>query len=1392
MQISNRKVSYMANLAQPQTVINYISERKKICVNSHNQPSQLLIQTDYYLNETYNFQVINAINQIVQFDNETTYQIYGSYIDAKNQIHILFYTPNYVIRNNILSFTINTFTSEYLAYVKTNKTQINISIVAKKGNNSYMVLRDIALANPRAYLEGQAPTDIVYQNVFIANVPVSGSFGAGNNINLAQDPEGQETASFAFGEDLTTNNDNQFIIGYNNEPDATKAFIVANSGNIFTVDYEGNVEAGDLNVGAISATSITVSGEDLNQVIDDKVEYLSTSIDDKLSATEDWVSNTFETKESATQTFNELEQDISDISAFVSGLPTDIAFKADQVDLDEANQNINTVSGQVEYLSGAIDQHTSDIGDLNTAVGSKANQTDLEALSTTVESLSTSIGDVDSKVDSLSTLVVGDYATKTELGAVVDAIPSDADISGIASAVTESYGYITSADVPVYTGVSPISVDPSTYQISLEGEVGETYYAGTGIALDEETNTFSLTGTVLSGGNNIKIENNIVSITGDIGGTYTAGTGIGIDGNEISLTASVSDINGYDTLALKSELIDSEDVSGIVEDMSGAIINGLASISDIPTSAETYEAISGDIEAQITGKNYITSDALNGLASDEDLQYVSGVVSAQAEDITALKEVSGAVDYETVFDMLSSGDTDTLTITKDDQNEKIVFTAAGGGGGGDKTYHGTADGGIAVDNVNDTITISANFLSANALEGYATQVWVGEQGYLTEVPDTYALKTDVDTASGAAVEAATGWVDSQSYLTEVPNTVSAAAVDVATGWVNDQNYLTEVPNTYALKEDIPTNDAITGLAKDYVDTLNIATTYATKDELSSKANTADVYSKTVADQTFATKTDISDFATSANVSAIVTGYNYITSADIPVVSSYVASTNIAIEPAETPNTFNVAMTANIPTTVAELTDASDYALVENLPTSYISSSDVSGIVEDMSGAIINGLATESFVTTQGYITNADLVDYAQLSDLPSDYTTSGQVSSIVEGYNYINNINVIQQDTEFDENTQKLFFNEGFSLAQSEDYVRIDIDTNSIATQDDLSTKTTSAQVSSIIEGYGYITGIANNALLSDIPVSISAITLSAYNASTMQTEATQTSTLALASTDFVTWNDEIYINETKFDIPTDSEISGIASAVTQNYITVSGLATQEWVTEQGYSTSNLTAVSQLTNDVGFITGYEAGTGIAINNGVISATGGGGGGTTYTAGDYISLANDSIAVTGLPSQIEYISGVVSNLPTTDTTYQAGYGLALSTDNTFVLTAETGGGSADPTNQQTISTGFTYSSGLQVANNSYTPVDNVITLSAFTVPADSLDEGKLATFEEWVYTNSAVTGIALDASISANFIGDLPTSVTSGRYYVFVRRVYNTGTSIKQYMSFAYDFEIPSN
>lgn len=1224
----------MANIAEPQVVINYISQLKKITVNRNNQPSQLIIQTDYNLNETYNFQVINKINQIVELDSNTTYQIYGTYIDAKKQVHILFYTLGVTPRDNMLSFLVNTYTSEYLNYVKSNRTPIDISIVAKQNvggsTRSYMVLRDTALANPRGYIEGQAPTDIVYQNVFNVDVPVSGVFGAGNNLNLAQDLEGQEIYTFAFGDTLSTNNANQFVIGYNNTPDATKAFIVANSGNIFTVDYEGNVEAGDLNVGAISATAITVSGEDLNQVIDDKVEYLSTSIDDKLSATENWVSDTFETKESATQAFNELEGDIGQISAFISGLPTDIAAKADQ--------------------------------------------TDLEALSGTVEGLA------ETKAD------------KTELTAYIE--KSASGLFATSGQMTELSTYVQGLPTSdtTYTGVAPIVVDATTHEISLEGEVGQTYYAGTGLALDDQTNTFSLTGTVLSGdGTTIAITDNVISVIGGAGSTYQAGNGINIEDGVISakidkgLTFSnigqiavdvpwLNDkitgfnyITGYtagngidiqngvisakiDTnsnsiaakaaglginnnwwlkntsgFALKSQIEDfvtEQDVSGVVESMSATIIDGLATESFVTTQgyqtatnvSDYFASVSGDVVAAATGAITVpTNEQISGIASAvvEDLSTTIRSGLASTNDIpTTVAELTDAGNYALTSDIKTyqagtglalSSDNETFyltgTVLQGDNttiaiNNNVISVIGGGSGGGGKVYQGVS--GISVDN----------------------NPQIGQIALTAHIPDSAEISGIAeDVVEGLSTTIRTGLAATE----QIPTTVAE---------------LTD-SSDYALKTDL----------NDYIEK-SVSGQFATSGELEALTQTVNgkADSSAIPTKTSDLQND-SQFATSGQVSAIVTGYNYITSADIP--AQYVTETELGTALADYTKTadLNIPTNADISGIAEDVVEATSAAIVGTItvPTKtsdLTNDSDfaTSAYVQEASGHAVD-VAT-GWVDGKGYLVQADLNGYAQTSDIPT------AVSELTNDKNYL------------------------------------------------------------------------------------SSIALSAYNASTMQNEVVQTTGINLASSDFVTWNGEVYVNENKYakasDIPTNTTTSAQVSAIVTGYLE---------------SEDRISAVGQLINDVGYITGYTAGTGIDINNGVISCTvqgGGGGGGGSQDLSDY------------------------------------------NNDVPFI-TAE------DITNKQRVSTvngaTITYDSAFEVFKTTYTGGD--VTLNTVTATTSQIGNGEIATFEEWITFSSAVTSISEGSSIT--LIGEWPSQIDNTKTHVLVRRLVNNAGTITQYVSYAYNF-----
>ena len=99
------------------------------------------------------------------------------------------------------------------------------------------------------------------------------------------------------------------------------------------------------------------------------------------------------------------------------------------------------------------------------------------------------------------------------------------------------------------------------------------------------------------------------------------------------------------------------------------------------------------------------------------------------------------------------------------------------------------------------------------LSGYATRAWVGEQGYLTAVPDEYVTSTELTQALGDYVTADT--LAGYGYIT------SSALNGYATqAWVQGQGYLTAVPAEYVTDTELE--------GKGYATTTEVAETYAPK------------------------------------------------------------------------------------------------------------------------------------------------------------------------------------------------------------------------------------------------------------------------------------------------------------------------------------------------------------------------------------------------------------------------------------------------------------------------------------------------------------------------------------------------------------------------------------
>lgn len=147
-------------------------------------------------------------------------------------------------------------------------------------------------------------------------------------------------------------------------------------------------------------------------------------------------------------------------------------------------------------------------------------------------------------------------------------------------------------------------------------------------------------------------------------------------------------------------------------------------------------------------------------------------------------------------------------------NDQILGTDQGGGA----TY--TAGQYISIDE-NDVISVTglAPVSAIPDVSDMATKTWVGQQGYLTEIPSTYATDTEVYNATVTAIDAATAVIPDTEDVTfeeiDLSNYALASAIpdtsDMATQtWVGNQGYLTSVPSTYATDTEVY-NAVVTGI-----------------------------------------------------------------------------------------------------------------------------------------------------------------------------------------------------------------------------------------------------------------------------------------------------------------------------------------------------------------------------------------------------------------------------------------------------------------------------------------------------------------------------------------------------------------------------------------------------
>ena len=282
--------------------------------------------------------------------------------------------------------------------------------------------------------------------------------------------------------------------------------------------------------------------------------------------------------------------------------------------------------------------------------------------------------------------------------------------------------------------------------------------------------------TISASGNNIIISSTASAASGT---QYQAGTGIDINGDVISVD---------NTVAMKTDIPDvtsfvtSSQVSAIVGAVSSVIEGDIPDTSDMAT------------KTWVTNQGYLTSVPSYYATDTEVANAIATAVSAipsqvqsdwtedDTNDPSYIQNKPEEVSVD--FCPIIAGENITITASGD----SAVISAVGGSSG--TTYQA----GAGIDITNDTISIDntvalktdipdvTGFATKTEVQtvsaaipdtsDMATKTWVGQQGYLTSIPSTYATDTEVANAIASATNdmATQSWVTSQGYLTSVPST----------------------------------------------------------------------------------------------------------------------------------------------------------------------------------------------------------------------------------------------------------------------------------------------------------------------------------------------------------------------------------------------------------------------------------------------------------------------------------------------------------------------------------------------------------------------------------------------------------------------------------------------
>ena len=1228
----------MSNNIDPSQIVHYISFEKHLCVNRNNGTNQQLVKFDYNLTDTFNFSVINKINTILDLSGYD-YELFVSFIDNKQQLHVLAYnnTPTFSADNKTMTFVVDTYTNQFLNNIKTQK-KCDLTIVAKNKttDKTSIVLRDVCICYPRPYIPNQAPIEIVNHNILVTlNNTVSGSFFAGSNI-----PQTLGVDSFAFGQGLRTSSANQFVAGSYNTVDGEKVFIIGNGtsdserSNAFSVDYQGNVEAN-----AISATSLTVNGSSVATAADltgfateewvEEQGYLTAHQSLDGYATEQWVqSQGYLTavnldgyalqSDLALSTANlgyQISQLALDIPTKTSDLTNDSGFITGYTagsGISISNTNVISIDGELGKTYYA-DDTTLQLNEANNTFSVKSIRTKLNngpGISLTedgngVVTITNTGGSgggggyvyTNGTGLGLSTVTENEeyqfYVDQAWLTGYIESATSGLQnytagtgISIVGNVISVSGDYASQTDL---TAVSAVVSAILEAEVVTPQEAEQMISAATSALASEEFVTSSINTATTDMATTGWVESQHYITSAEAPSTvYFAGTGLKLEDSTFSLTATVSDIEGYNTLALKTDLTDlatAEQVSSL----SSAIDDNTSGITELNSAMnekadkDAFQTLSTTVD-NIVASGLITTTEVDEQIATASAAIISSVPSTEYQAGDGLELQNGntfvltaqipsveGLASETYVQQQVSGKADTNTLqTVSGLLTTDIATKANSADVYSKTE---------IDNKGFITQIPTTYVQNTTLESVSAaitaQIPTSNSGltndahYITssEIPAEYVTETEL--ATTLEPYAQTSWVESNFLSSTTSTAIINTASGAATDWVNAQGYLTEHQDisNLATKEEVSTASSVLTTAINDLTTGQIATLTGKVDTLENAGyQTASDVNTTVGNAindlstTYYNKTETTGLLSS--VSATVMTAIPTAVADFDDASNYVTNTEL------TEATSSFITSADIPTEKTKLSQFNNdvgFITTADIPdtSDFVTSSDVN--------EQITGTVTSTYVSGLGFITAEDIPEgtvYLAGDGLKLQNATFSLTGTILTGGT---NIEVSGKSINYTGPTTIAQFSDASNYTLNTDFERVSGVVSTISGD-----YVKNAQITSFIDATS-AESIATNA--------ISAASGTIVTTASSAIDSNYIEGLGFKKTDTTyTAGTGLKLDGTEFSLT--ASIPTVSTYVGGNLISVTSTGTNEYtIAFTGTIPTVPTNVSDFTNDVGYITG---------------------------------------------------------------------------------------------------------------------------------------------------------------------------------------------------------------